>query len=172
MLATFLPTSYDDNSMPLPKADSERSVAVLGPIPQFVASIACFRCDVCCRFPDSESSLRPYFTQQEIAAALEHGLTAASFPDASGSQIRLIPNPTGEGYLCPAFDPATNLCGIYEARPLDCQLYPLALMWNANQTGVLLGWDTKCPFIREAVPDSITAYAARVAVLLAGEAMI
>ena len=158
--------------MPLPKADSERSVAVLGPIPQFVASIACFRCDVCCRFPDSESSLRPYFTQQEIAAALEHGLTAASFPDASGSQIRLIPNPTGEGYLCPAFDPATNRCGIYEARPLDCQLYPLALMWNANQTGVLLGWDTKCPFIREAVPDSITAYAARVAVLLAGEAMI
>ncbi|HXV67985.1 MAG TPA: phosphatidylglycerol lysyltransferase domain-containing protein [Nitrospira sp.] len=152
--------------------DSELSLTMPGALPQFVPSSVCFHCDVCCRFPDVESFLRPYFTNREIAAATAHGVAASSFPDASGSQITLALNPAGEGYLCPAFDPATSRCGIYEVRPLDCQLYPLALMWNADHTEVLLGWDTKCPFMREAVPEAIMAHAERVAILLATGAMI
>lgn len=158
--------------MALHMVDSELSLTVPGAMPQFVTSSACFRCDVCCRFPEADSFLRPYFTRQEIAAAVVYGVAAASFPDASGSQIILVPNPSGEGYLCPAFDPATGRCGIYEARPLDCRLYPLALMWDADQNAVLLGWDTKCPFMREAVPDAIAAHAEQVAGLLATEAMV
>jgi Fe-S-cluster containining protein len=153
-------------------ADSQLSVAAPEAMPQFVPSAACFRCEVCCRFPEADSFLRPYFTEQEITTAIAQGLAAESFPDASGSQVTLIRNPGGEGYLCPAFDLTTNRCGIYEARPLDCRLYPLALMWDAAQEQVLLGWDTKCPFMREAVPDVIAAHAERVVALLATEGMI
>ncbi len=89
-------------------------------------------------------------------------MTAASFPDGSGSRINLVQNPAGEGYLCPAFDPATSRRGIYEARLVDCRLYPLALMWDAAREQVLLGWDTKYPFMRDEVPSTVTAHAERV----------
>lgn len=139
---------------------------------QLVPNSACFRCDVCCRFPEADSFLRPYFTGQEIAAAVAHGVSRESFPDRSGSQIRLTTNPAGEGYVCPAFDSTTSRCGIYEVRPLDCRLYPLALMWDAAHKEVVLGWDTKCPFLQDTVPDTIAAHAARVAGELGAEDMI
>ncbi len=142
------------------------------PLPQFVSSTACLPCDVCCRFPDGDSFLRPYFTRQEIAEAVAQGVRIESFPDLSGTQIDLVKNSTGEGYVCPAFNATTGQCGIYEVRPLDCRLYPLSLMWNEVRDEVLLGWDTKCPFMREAIPGAIVAYAERVADLLATEAMI
>jgi uncharacterized protein len=147
-------------------------VARPSPLPQLVPSSTCFRCDVCCRFPESDSFLRPYFTKQEIAEAIAYGVPASSFPDPSGSQVELVKHPIGEGYLCPAFDPITSRCGIYEARPLDCQLYPLALMWDAGRERVLLGWDTKCPFMSETVPTAITTHAERVAGLLATEVIV
>lgn len=158
--------------MDLLTAECEPSVTVPKTLPQLVPSSACFRCDVCCRFPETESFLRPYFTRQEILAAVTHGVEVDSFPNAAGSQINLVKNPTGEGYLCPAFDPATGQCGIYEVRPLDCQLYPLALMWDAAREHVLLGWDTKCPFMRDTVPSVIAVHAERVTSLLTTEAMI
>lgn len=153
-------------------AESEPSVVSPKSLPQLVPNSACFRCDVCCRFPDADSFLRPYFTEQEIAAAVARGLPSAFFPDQSGSQIDLKHNPSGEGYVCPAFDPTTGHCGIYEARPLDCRLYPLALMWNAARTEVVLGWDTKCPFMRETVPDTIAAHAKQVADELMADEML
>ncbi len=158
--------------MVLLTVESELPVTAPKALPQLVPGSACFRCDVCCRFPEADSFLRPYFTRQEISAAVLHGVPAASFPEAAGSQISLVPNPAGEGYLCPAFEPATGRCGIYEVRPLDCQLYPLALMWNEAREQVLLGWDSKCPFMRDAVPDAITAHAEQVTGLLATEAFI
>lgn len=143
--------------------ESEQSEIVPKPLPQVVPSSVCFQCDVCCRFPEADSFLRPYFTEQEIQAAVAHGLSVGSFPDRSGSQINLVENPMGEGYLCPAFDAVSGRCGIYERRPLDCRLYPLALMWNAAHEEVVLGWDTKCPFMHEAVPPEIISHADRVA---------
>jgi len=91
--------------------------------------------------------LRPYFLPTEIRQAIAGGLEAASFSDLSGGQVNLVPQPMGEGYLCPAFDPQTRHCRIYEVRPLDCRIYPFVVMWNADHTGILLGWDTKCPFL-------------------------
>ncbi len=139
------------------------------PVPQLVTSAACARCDVCCRFPEHDSFLRPYFTQQEIGDAMGAGVEAGAFPRSSGAQINLVPNPLGEGYVCPAFDAAANRCGIYERRPLDCRLYPLALMWDGAGEEVLLGWDAKCPFMLEAPPAAIAAHAEQVTALLAEE---
>ncbi len=135
-------------------------------LPQLVPSRACLQCDVCCRFPDPDSALRPYFTGNEIARALAGGVEETAFPNRRGAQVILVPAPHGDGYLCPAFDAATSTCRIYEQRPLDCQLYPLALMWDEPHKQVLLGWDTKCPFMREEIPAEIQRHADRVMALL------
>lgn len=139
-------------------------------LPQLVPDSTCLRCDVCCRFPEADSFLRPYFTPQEIVDAVRHGVPESSFPDKAGSQVNVVENPTGDGYLCPAFDPRSGRCGIYAVRPLDCQLYPLSLMWDAAGEDVLLGWDTKCPFMRDAVPGTIHDHAEALAERLTAEA--
>lgn len=148
--------------------DELPGASVTAPIalPQLVPSRTCLQCDVCCRFPDPDSALRPYFTEQEIAQAQAGGVEAAAFVDRHGSQVALVPESSGEGYLCPAFDSMTAQCRIYEQRPLDCRLYPLALMWNETHDRVLLGWDTKCPFMREEIPEAIQHHADRVLALL------
>ena len=141
------------------------TVAARG-LPQAVPNSACFQCDVCCRFPDPDSVLRPYFTGEEIASSVARGLKARAFPDLNGSQVTLVPNPQGEGFLCPAFESATGRCLIYDQRPLDCQLYPLMLMWNASHDEVLLAWDRTCPYTKEHVPDSIRRHAVEVMAVL------
>jgi Fe-S-cluster containining protein len=142
------------------------------PLPQAVPSSACFRCDICCRFPDPDSVLRPYFTGKEIAYAVEHGLEARAFPDHHGSQVALVPNPNGEGFLCPAFEAESGRCRLYEQRPLDCQLYPLVLMWTAGHDEVVLGWDTTCPFTKEHIPESIRRHAESILRLLEEQATV
>jgi Fe-S-cluster containining protein len=119
------------------------------PLPQIVPSRVCLTCEVCCRFPEPDSFLRPYFTAEEIQRGVTRGLDPAHFPAPDGSQINVVPDPSGDGYLCPAFDAATSECRIYEARPLDCQIYPLAVIWSADGREVVLAWDTKCPFLSE-----------------------
>ncbi len=158
---------------------SQRDLIQIGPLPQVVPSRTCLQCDVCCRFPEPESFLRPYFTREESGRAVEAGLDPASFPTPEGGQVRLVPSPTGEGYLCPAFDPDTHRCGIYEARPLDCQIYPLAVMWSEDGRRVLLGWDEKCPFVmdnlstgRGAQGPDLEAYADEIAAMLEQDATI
>ena len=145
--------------MPLMYPELNSQVSLSEPLPQFVPGSACAQCDVCCRFPESDSFLRPYFTREEVDAAVAHGLSPSLFMDPAGSQIALVKDAGSDGYLCPAFDPGTSRCGIYEHRPLDCQLYPLALMWSEDGTWIELGWDTKCPFMRDAVPRDIQRHA-------------
>jgi uncharacterized protein len=158
--------------MDLVRVEPEPPITARREVPQLVPSSACVRCDVCCRFPEADSFLRPYFTGEEIARAVAAGLDPACFPDPGGSQITLVKNPAGEGYLCPAFDPATNHCRIYGARPFDCRLYPLALMWDEARQDVLLGWDSKCPFMVEAPPPAIARHAEDIAALLSAEPML
>lgn len=118
-------------------------------VPQIVPSQVCLNCDVCCRFPEQDSSFRPFFTEFEIHQAKALGIDASNFSDSAGSQIEAVPNPFGEGYLCPAFDPETSHCRIYDVRPVDCQIYPFVMMWDKGRRVVHLGWDTKCPFLSD-----------------------
>ena len=168
-LATARRASYDWGSMDLITVDSKQTMRVL---PQLVPDAACFRCDVCCRFPEADSFLRPYFTSPEINDAVAHGIPESFFPNKSGSQVDLVKNPIGEGYLCPAFDATSGRCGIYDVRPLDCRLYPLALMWDESGRDVLLGWDSKCPFMCDAPSSAIFEYGEHVAAFLADEAIV
>ena len=124
--------------------------------PQIVPSRVCFSCDVCCRFPEQDSSFRPFFSKSEIQQAIASGIDPGHFPDSAGSQIAPVPNPSGEGYVCPAFDPGTSHCRIYNARPLDCQLYPFLVMWDQARQVVQLGWDTKCPYLMDRCSAPVT----------------
>jgi Fe-S-cluster containining protein len=134
-------------------------------VEQIVPSKVCFACDVCCRFPERDSALRPYFTKEEIQAAIARGIPPDAFPDHAGSKVAVVPH--GDGYMCPAFQPETGQCGIYEDRPLDCRLYPIAVMWDQAHASVVIGWDSKCPFIRDNVdsPES-QAYVERTTAFL------
>jgi Fe-S-cluster containining protein len=93
--------------------------------------------------------MRPYFTATEIDAAITRGVPAGQFPDRTGGRVSLLPHPSGDGYVCPAFDVATNGCTIYDDRPLDCRLYPFVVMRPPEGTHPLLGWDRLCPSVRE-----------------------
>jgi uncharacterized protein len=138
-------------------------------LPQLVPGSTCVRCDACCRFPDPDSPLRPYFTDKEVVRAIDAGMNEQAFPDRSGCQVLVVPDLEGEGFLCPAFDRSMGTCRIYERRPFDCQLYPLAIMWNAAQDKVVLGWDAKCPFMPimpTQIPESIRIHADRVMEIL------
>lgn len=155
-----------------PETQPSRSQLVqITPLPQLVPSRVCLSCDVCCRFPEPDSPLRPYFTGEEIRRAIALGVAPAQFTDLDGCQVSVVPSPVSDGYLCPAFDPVTSHCRIYDVRPLDCQIYPLMVMWNADRTQVVLGWDSKCPFLREGKGDEagVVTYAGRIAGLLEQE---
>ncbi|NKE69622.1 YkgJ family cysteine cluster protein [Candidatus Manganitrophus noduliformans] len=119
------------------------------PLKQIVPSSLCLTCDVCCRFPEETSFLAPFFTQDEIARL---GPEQARFfySPAAGSKIKLQHH--GEGCICPYFDPQTQYCKIYGERPLDCRIYPFAILRDP-EGGVVLGIDTKCPFIQMHAAD-------------------
>ncbi|HUJ79177.1 MAG TPA: phosphatidylglycerol lysyltransferase domain-containing protein [Nitrospiria bacterium] len=119
------------------------------PIPQIIPNLRCLRCDVCCRFPDAGSPMRPYFTAAEIEAAIARGVPVEYFPERSGGRVALTPHPAGEGFVCPAFDVGTNRCAIYDDRPLDCRLYPFVVIRSPEGGRPLLGWDQLCPYLRE-----------------------
>lgn len=121
-------------------------------INQIVPPEMCFKCDVCCRFPEKDSFLAPYFTREEIMGGFETVAVGWAPPTKKGGEwggckITLVP--FREGYICPAFDPASAHCNIYDVRPLDCIIYPFAIMWSADGREIVLGLDIKCPYVLE-----------------------
>ena len=114
---------------------------------QIIPSEVCFSCDVCCRFLEADSPLAPIFTETERQKAVAHGINPTLFrPQADGKSAQIQLKPHDDFYICPFFEPETSHCTIYPMRPLDCQLYPFALMFSEDGSEVVLGVDTLCPF--------------------------
>ncbi len=114
---------------------------------QIIPSKVCFSCDVCCRFLESDSSLAPIFTKAEKQHAISQGAAPTLFqPQADGESSRIKLKPHKDFYICPFFEPEASRCTIYANRPLDCQLYPFALMFSEDGSSVVLGMDMLCPF--------------------------
>ena len=117
---------------------------------QIIPTEVCFSCDVCCRFLEPDSPLAPIFTEAETERLIAHGTDPALFcPQADGKSTQIQLKPHNDLYICPFFDPETSHCTIYPMRPLDCQLYPFALMFSEDRSEVVLGVDTLCPFGEE-----------------------
>ena len=117
------------------------------PLHQIIPSDVCFSCDVCCRFLEADSPLAPIFTATETEKVIAAGADPMLFrrqADGKSAQIQLKPH--NDLYICPFFEPETSHCTIYSIRPLDCQLYPFALMFSEDGREVMLGVDSLCPF--------------------------
>ena len=129
----------------------ETPIAANPKLYQIIPSEVCFSCDVCCRFLAADSPLAPIFTETEKEKVVADGADPTLFrPQADGksAQIQLKPHKRFL-YLLVFFAPKTNRCTIYPIRPLDCQLYPFALMFSEDRNEVVLGVDTLCPFGEE-----------------------
>ena len=114
---------------------------------QIIPSEVCFSCDVCCRFLEADSPLAPIFTETERKKIVAQGADPKLFrPQADGASAQIQLKHHNDFYICPFFDPETSHCTIYPIRPLDCQLYPFALMFSEDGSEVVLGVDTLCPF--------------------------
>ena len=122
-----------------------------------VESDLCFKCDVCCRFIDKESPLRPYFSRDEIWRLINAGNSPVPFTRLDGCKIDLIPY--GDLHICPFFGSGENRCTIYDLRPLDCKIYPVAAMKSQGEDGILIGIDTKCPYSGNVEAEDIIYYA-------------
>ena len=123
---------------------------------QIIPSEVCFSCDVCCRFLEADSPLAPIFTEIETQQVIAHGTDPALFrPQADGKSAQIQLKRHKDFYICPFFEPETSHCTIYPMRPLDCQLYPFALMLSEDGSEVVLGVDILCPFGEEHLETEI-----------------
>ena len=114
---------------------------------QFVPSSVCLKCDGCCRFKEADSRWRPQITDQEKKDAARPGLADKIFakhvisPDG-----RISVTPCSAGFICHFLNPNDNTCGIYHARPFECQLYPFLLGQENGKTVVYA--HLNCPHIQ------------------------
>ena len=114
-------------------------------LPQLIPSEICLECPVCCRFPEKQASLSPFFFPEE-RSQVQSIQSKGSFREAAIGQASKAELVTcGHGFACSFFNPEDHTCQIYEARPLDCSMYPAVVMESKDHQKVLLGADTKCP---------------------------
>lgn len=105
---------------------------------QFVDSSVCLKCDGCCRFKEAESRWRPYIAQTERKSVAGH-ITPAD------GKIKTVP--CADGFICCFFDNKENSCGIYHARPFECQLYPFLLGKENGQPALYA--HLNCPYVQK-----------------------
>ena len=127
---------------------------MLPPLSQLIPSEICLECPVCCRFPEKQAALSPFFFPQERQAvdSIESRGFFREAAKGAASKAGLVV--CGHGFACSFFNPGDHTCQIYEARPLDCSMYPAVIMRSEDHQKVLLGADTKCPALSR---PSVTA---------------
>ncbi|MCB9771694.1 MAG: YkgJ family cysteine cluster protein [Candidatus Omnitrophica bacterium] len=115
---------------------------------QFVPSSVCLKCDGCCRFKEADSRWRPYIAENEKKeAALPSVVDKVFGSHVISSDGKIAATHCGEGFLCHFFNSKDNTCGIYHARPFECQLYPFLL--GKEGAKAVLYVHLNCPFIQE-----------------------
>ena len=115
---------------------------MLLPLPQLIPSEICLECPVCCRFPEKQAALSPFFFPEE-RNQVEALKTGGSFRESGASKAELVG--CGNGFACSFFNPADHTCRVYPVRPLDCSMYPAVILHNRDRRKVMLGADTACP---------------------------
>jgi Fe-S-cluster containining protein len=127
--------------------------------PQLVPSEICLECPVCCRFPEKNAALSPFFFPAERLSVDSLPVTGSFQEKGAGLSSKADLVKCGHGFACSFFNPGDHTCKIYEARPLDCSMYPVVVMESKDHRSVLLGVDTKCPALsRREVSANIQNY--------------
>ncbi len=115
---------------------------------QFVPSAVCLQCDGCCRFKEVDSRWRPHITKDEKKAAALPALVDKVFGrNVIAPDGRINVTPCAQGFLCHFFNSQDKTCGIYHARPFECQLYPFLLGKEGDRA--VLYVHLNCPFVQE-----------------------
>jgi len=119
-------------------------------IKQIIPQEFCLKCKGCCRFKEINSAWSPCLLDEEIQDLLDKEIPSAFI--SSDKKLLLVPNPQGEGFICPFLDVKENKCKTYGFRPLECQLYPFLI--NLRGGKVILTLDLNCPYVAQHLKDS------------------
>lgn len=115
-------------------------------IKQLVPNDICLKCRQCCRFSAMDSVWLPCLLEEEMQDLLDKkDLPAVSI--SLKRKIQPLPNPQGDGFICPFLDAQDNKCKIYNTRPFECQLYPFLISIRGKK--VILTVDLNCPFVKD-----------------------
>lgn len=115
---------------------------------QFVPSGVCLSCDGCCRFKEQDSRWRPKIAAEEKEAVSLPGLAGKIFAaHVVGQDGHIAAVPCHGLFVCHFFDPKDNTCGIYHARPFECQLYPFLLSREEGRPAVFA--HLNCPYVQK-----------------------
>lgn len=118
-------------------------------IKQIIPQEVCLKCQGCCRFKKIDSAWSPCLLDEEIQDLLDKKIPPACI--SSAKKILPIPNPQGEGFICPFLDIKDNKCRIYGLRPFECQLYPFLINFRGKK--VILTLDLNCPYVSGHLKD-------------------
>jgi uncharacterized protein len=132
-------------------------------LPQLIPSELCLECPVCCRFPEKQAGMSPFFFPEERTRVeqLRGPSCRNAFRSEGPSKAELTP--CGHGFACSFFEPSDHTCAIYESRPLDCSIYPVVVMRGRDEQGVYIGADHKCPALgRPEIAQQVTEHLDRV----------
>ncbi len=119
-------------------------------IKQIVPQEVCLKCRGCCRFKKIYSAWSPCLLDEEIQDLLDKEIPSAFI--SAEKKLLPVPNPQGEGFICPFLDAKDNKCKIYGFRPFECQLYPFLI--NLRSGKVILTLDLNCPYVQEHLKDN------------------
>ena len=119
---------------------------------------SCQKCRTCCKFEKKDRYFTPMFTKAE-AEKIEkaHGPQELIKPykgSANVFHVDAIKSKEEPGiYVCPYLDEKTQLCRIYEIRPIDCRIWPFMFMKTKQGKLELACWDRDSCCISENMPD-------------------
>ena len=116
---------------------------------QFIPKGFCIECDGCCRFAEPSSVWTPCLLSHEARSFLDQGLIGPERLSPEGRLLALEAG--GDSCPCPFLDLSGNACRIYEARPIECQLYPFLL--SRRQGRLFLAVDPHCPYVHNREGD-------------------
>ena len=133
---------------------------------QFIPKEFCLRCDVCCRFPESDSAWGPLFTKSEVKCLVEKDILPPlvftirpkdkdhKFRKLGSLRINLIEHK--DGFVCPCLNVSLHECKIYADRPFECRFYPFLLVKRENK--LYVAKDKKCPYFDAAKESVVKNY--------------
>jgi hypothetical protein len=108
--------------------------------PQFIPSEYCLQCRGCCLFAEAKSAWCAHLTAEE-EILLERRVPGVSF----GGCLLTAPSPDGRHH-CRCLNIPDHHCRVYDARPLECALYPFLL--SSGNGALKLYVHSACPFVQ------------------------
>jgi len=114
-------------------------------IRQIIPEEFCLKCKGCCRFKEMDSVWTPCLLDEEIQELLDEKIPPACI--SSNKRLLPVPNPQGDGFVCPFLETKDNKCKIYGFRPFECRLYPFLI--NLRGGKAILTLDLNCPYVAE-----------------------